>query len=70
MMGTKTLAEIREELRKQLAKTGEDPIAWLERQIAAGKRHNVRTDVLESIQRVLQRRTPKKAAKSKPKARA
>ena len=70
MMGTKTLAQMREELRRKLSETGEDAITWLEKRIAAGKRRDVRTDVLESIKRVLERRTPKKRPKSKAKARA
>jgi hypothetical protein len=70
MMGTKTVAQMRVELRRKLSETGEDPIAWLEKRIATGKRRNVRTDVLESIKRVLQRPIPKKRAKSKAKARA
>jgi len=70
MMGTKTLAQMREELRRKLSETGEDPIAWLEKRIAAHKTRNVRTDVLESIKRVLERRSRKKHPKSKAKARA
>jgi hypothetical protein len=67
-MGTKTLAEMREQIRRKLAATGEDPIAWLEKRIASGKRRGIRTDVLDSIKRVLQRPAPKKSRKSKTKA--
>ena len=35
MMGTKTLAEIRKELKEALAATGEDPFEWLEKRMAA-----------------------------------
>ena len=70
MMGTKTLREIREELWQKLAETGEDPIRWLEKRIAAGKRRGDQTDVLESLKRVLERPTPKTPAKraTKPKS--
>jgi hypothetical protein len=63
MMGTKSLRELREELRQRLAETGEDPIAWLEKRIAAGKRRGVGTDVLESLKRVLERSPSKKPRK-------
>ena len=32
MMGTKTLAEIREELRRHFSKDGQDPFEWINKQ--------------------------------------
>jgi hypothetical protein len=37
MMGTKTVAQMREELRRKFSETGEDPIAWLEKRIARAR---------------------------------
>jgi hypothetical protein len=48
MAGTKTLAQMREELRRKLSETGEDPITWLEKHIAAAKFRSLRTDVPKS----------------------
>ncbi len=70
MMGTKSLGEMREELRQKLAETGDDPIVWLENRIATGKRRGDRTDVLEGIKRVLERGAPKKSRKVRGKKRA
>ncbi len=33
MMGTKTLGEVKKDLRAALAETGKDPITWLEARI-------------------------------------
>ncbi len=64
MMGTKTLAEIREELWQWLAETGEDPMEWLDKRITARKRRGQTTDVYEAVKHVLERR-PKKAVGQK-----
>lgn len=55
MMGTKTLAEIREELWQRLTDTGEDPIEWLDNRIAARKRKGQTTDVYEAIKHGFER---------------
>jgi hypothetical protein len=60
MMGTETLAEIREKLWDGLAATGEDPIEWLDKRIAAANRKGADSSVLLALKRVLERR-PKKA---------
>ena len=53
MIGKKKAAEYREDVRKAVAKTKEDPIAWLENRIAGARRKGEGTDVLESLRRVL-----------------
>jgi hypothetical protein len=54
MIGTKKLSTIREELNKALASTGDDPIRWLEEQIAAAQQKGSGTEVLEGLQRILE----------------
>jgi hypothetical protein len=54
MIGPKKLSTIREEIRKALASSGEDPIQWLERNIASAKRMGNRTEILEGLQRFLE----------------
>ena len=73
MMGPKKLNTIREELRRALAGTGDDPIRWLEERMATVKRQGAgaegESEVLLSLRRVLEgpnreyrlkRRTPSK----------
>jgi len=67
MMGNKTLATIRQELKEALAKEGQDPIRWLEERIAVGRRQGDGTEVLESLKRVLERGTSSKPGKRRPK---
>jgi hypothetical protein len=67
MMGNKTLGTIREEFKAVLAATGDDPIRWLEKRIAAAKRRGDGTNVLEGAKRVLERGKPKKKTR-KPSA--
>ena len=51
MIGTKTLKEIREELRVLLGKDGEDPIDWLNKRMAVAPQDR-RT--IESIREFLE----------------
>ena len=51
MIGTKKLNTLRNELQKAL---GKDPIAELERQIAAAKREGEGTEILEGLKRFLE----------------
>jgi hypothetical protein len=67
MIGNKTLATIRQELRDALAKEGQDPIRWLEERIAAGRRLGNGTEVLESLKRVVERGTTTKPGKRRAK---
>ena len=53
MMGPKTLSEIREELRRVLDATGDDPIRWLEKRMTASKRRGKR-QVLQSLRRFIE----------------
>ena len=61
MMGNKTLGEIREELRDALAATGEDPIEWLDKRIAAAESQGADSRVLLALKHVLER-GPKKSS--------
>jgi hypothetical protein len=61
MMGPKTLKEIREELRRALAVTGEDPLRWLEKRMAAPSRRG-HTDVLRALRDLL-KETPRKGSR-------
>lgn len=55
MMGSKTLREIREELRRAFGANGDDPIHRLEQLIAEAKRQGEGgEEVLESLRRVLE----------------
>jgi hypothetical protein len=54
MIGPKKLSTIREEIKTTLASTGEDPIQWLERNIASAKRKGEGTEILEGLQRFLE----------------
>jgi hypothetical protein len=60
MMGNKKLSTIRQELKAVLAATGDDPIQWLEKRIAAATRQGKATEVLESVKNVLERSEPPK----------
>jgi hypothetical protein len=69
MIGTKRLSMIRQEIEKELASTGADPIERLERPIAAAKRKGDRTEVLEGLKRFLEsprrKRRPRRAGGKK-----
>ena len=70
MMGPTTLREIREELRRALAATGDDPICWLEKRMSASKRRRESTVILESLLSLLtetKRDTPRKRRPAKKK---
>ena len=58
MMGPKTLAEIKTGLRASLARSGKDPIEWLERRIAqlgkAAKPDLREIELLQGLCHVLQ----------------
>jgi hypothetical protein len=58
MMGPKKLSTIREELRRALIPTGEDPIRWLEARMTGPDRHGPpaasESEVLRSLQRFLE----------------
>jgi hypothetical protein len=68
MMGPKTLGTIKKELRESLAKTGQDPIDWLEQRIQLLEKAKVadekQIELLRQLSHVL-----KDAAKARPKAR-
>lgn len=66
MMGPKTVAEIREELRQRLSKNGKDPIDWL-RECIAEKPTPKDSRVLESLLEFLQD-VPKKSKPKRKKA--
>jgi hypothetical protein len=53
MMGPKKLSEIREELRRALAATGDDPIDWLEKRVTESERRG-KSEVLEFLRRFLE----------------
>lgn len=57
MIGTKTLGEIRRELKAALDAAGDDPIQWLEEQMASPQSgstgHQPGNEVLQSLQRFL-----------------
>jgi hypothetical protein len=53
MMGPKTLSEIREELRRALAATGDDPLRWLEKRMTASSKRRGKSEVLQSLWRFL-----------------
>lgn len=57
MIGPKKLRTIREELRRALAATGQDPIRWLDERLAAGKPDGAaassRNEVLQSLRHFL-----------------
>jgi hypothetical protein len=54
----KTLSTIRQELRRALAKTGDNPFRWLEERMAVPERHEPATsgenDVPHSLRRILE----------------
>ena len=58
MIGPKKLSTIRQELRRELAATGEDPIRWLEERLAALHRQGTvvsgESDLLHSLQRFVE----------------
>jgi hypothetical protein len=54
MIGPKKLSKIREEIKAALAATSENPIHWLEHNIATAKRMGERTEILEGLQRFLE----------------
>ena len=53
MLGPKTVSEIRAQLRRALAATGDDPIRWLEKRMTAAKRRGKNSEVLQSLRRFL-----------------
>lgn len=61
MIGPKNLRTIRQDLRRALAASGQDPIRRLDECLAAGKQNGIaassQNEVLHSLQRFL--RTPK-----------
>lgn len=64
MIGTKKLNMIRRAIEEALAAAGEDPIQRLERQIAAAKRKDDRTEVMEGLKRFLELpRSPKRRSR-------
>jgi hypothetical protein len=58
MIGTKKLGTIRQEIEQAFASTGEDPIQYLDRQIATAKRKGIGTEVMEGLKRFL--KSPRK----------
>jgi hypothetical protein len=57
VIGPKKLATIRQDLRRALAATGDDPIRWLEDRMADESRRLAPTggsDVLHSLRRLLE----------------
>lgn len=69
MIGPKKLDTIREEIRRALAATGDDPIHWLEKQMSAPRRPTASEsiDVLRSLRDFLEGTEAKKGRK--PRAR-
>jgi len=69
MIGPEKLSTIRQELRDALDATGDDPIAWLEKRVAASRRRGVPTsagsEVLESLQRFLEAPVKKKRGRQR-----
>jgi hypothetical protein len=65
VIGPKKLSTIREELEHTFAATGDDPIRWLEQRMAApaGKKAGAGSEVLQSLQRLLE--APKRQKRSK-----
>lgn len=65
MIGPKKLSVIRQELRRVLETTGEDPIDWLKARIAATERERPAAtgegEVLRSLRRFLEEKPGKKA---------
>lgn len=71
MIGSKKLSTIRQELRRALKATGEDPIRWLEKRMAAFERQNAASDgneVLQSLRRLLEEPPKKRRRKSRGRA--
>lgn len=70
MIGPEKLSTIRQQLRRALRATGEDPVAWLEKRMAASDRQGTvspgGSDVLESLRRFLQ--GPQRQRRGKPRA--
>ena len=55
MMGSKTVREVRDELRRGLGAAGDDPIQWLEQLMTETKRQGKGgEEVLESLRRFLE----------------
>jgi len=67
-MGPTKLSEIREQIRRAIAETGEDPLVWLEKQIKSAKRKTPRegTEVLSSLKRLLEENGKGKRSKVAP----
>lgn len=67
VIGRKKLSTIRQELERALIATGDDPIEWLERRMAAPERQGTlatgESTILHSLRRVLERRVSKKRKK-------
>lgn len=51
MMGPKTLSEIRDELWQHLSRDGQDPIEWVEQQLAASPDNRVLAALLALLKR-------------------
>ena len=64
MIGRKKLSQIRHDLQRALAATGEDPIRWLEDRVSASKSNGragqEKSEVLHSLQRFLNTPSPRK----------
>ena len=54
MMGNKRPSEIRSKLARELKKIGRDPLRALEQRIATSQRQGKNSEVLESLQRVIE----------------
>ena len=58
MIGPKKLSQIRQDLQRALAATGDDPLRWLEERMAAPERQGVaspgESEVLHSLRRLLE----------------
>ncbi|MBC8114252.1 MAG: hypothetical protein H7062_07740 [Candidatus Saccharimonas sp.] len=68
MIGTKTLSEIRQQLKAAWDATGDDPIQWLEQQMASPQStltdNEKGNEVLQSLQRFLKAK-PKTTRRSR-----
>ena len=69
MIGPKKLSTIRQELQHALGATGDDPIAWLQKRVAASQRRGAQTsagsEVLQSLERFLEAPGRKKRGKQR-----
>jgi hypothetical protein len=67
VIGPKKLSAIREELERAFAATADDPIRWLEERMAApsGKNAGPGSEVLQSLERFLEKSKPQKRRKAR-----